>query len=61
MLQGFSQMLERSGTDAVLQFTVSRETFPWTIRDQPQVQSRYTMKQPTVQKLQQESIFEIPD
>lgn len=33
MLQGFSQMLERSGTNALLQFTVFRQAFPWSIRD----------------------------
>lgn len=61
MLQGFSQMLERSGTSANLGFAVFRQAFPWTIRDQPQVQSRYEMKRPTVQKSQQQSAFEIPD
>lgn len=59
MLQGFSQMLERSGTNALLQFTVFRQAFPWSIRDWPQVQSRYEMKQPCVQKL--ESATGIPD
>lgn len=44
-LQGFSQMLERSGTNTALQFAVFRHAFLWSMRDWSQVQSTWKMKQ----------------